>query len=144
YRRLAGGGNVMRARWLLVGVAMVLVAAACGNAGSKNDTSSDTTAPSGPTTTASAQDLQTMVHLAENGVTDSEIGVSPVVAKTGNPTGASYHPLVDGIKAYFQMVNDNGGIYKRKLVVKWDHDDTFALNRQTVQASIAQDKPFAL
>jgi ABC-type branched-subunit amino acid transport system substrate-binding protein len=134
----------MRARWLLVGLAMVLVAAACGNAGSKNDTSSDTTAPSGPTTTASAQSLQTKVHLDENGVTDSEIDVSTVVAKTGNPTGASYHPLVDGIKAYFQKVNDNGGIYGRKLVVKWDHDDQFGQNRQVVTQSLAQDKPFAI
>jgi ABC-type branched-subunit amino acid transport system substrate-binding protein len=133
----------MRARWLLVGFAMVLVAAACGNAGS-NNTSSDTNPPSGPTTTASAQDLQTFVHLSEAGVTDKEIDVSTVVAKSGNPTGASYGPYVDGIKAYFQMINDQGGIYKRKLVVKWDHDDTFALNRQVVQQSIAQDKPFAI
>jgi ABC-type branched-subunit amino acid transport system substrate-binding protein len=134
----------MRARWLLVGFAMVLVAAACSNAGSNGSAGSNTTVPSGPATTASAADLQKNVHLSESGVTDKEIDVSTVVAKTGNPTGASYHPLVDGIKAYFQMVNDNGGIYGRKLVVKWDHDDQFALNRATVQQSLAQDKPFAI
>jgi ABC-type branched-subunit amino acid transport system substrate-binding protein len=128
----------------VLGVVMVLIAAACSNAGSNNNTSSDTNAPSGPTTTASAQDLKTNVHLSENGVTDKEIDVSTVVAKSGNPTGASYGPYVDGIKAYFRMINDNGGIYGRNLVVKWDHDDTFALNRQVVQASIAQDKPFAI
>jgi ABC-type branched-subunit amino acid transport system substrate-binding protein len=88
--------------------------------------------------------LKQNLPLKENGVTDKEIDVSTVVTKTNNPTGASYHPLVDGIKAYFQMVNDNGGVYGRKLVVKWDHDDQFALNRQTVQQSLAQDKPFAL
>lgn len=134
----------MRARWLLIGVAMVLVAAACGNAGSKGDTSSDTTAPGGTTTTVSKADLSKNVPLKENGVTDKEIDVSAVVAATGNPTGASYHPLVDGIKAYFQMVNDNGGIYGRKLVVKWDHDDQFGNNRQVVSQSLAQDKPFAI
>ena len=47
------------------------------------------------------------------------------------------------MKAYFKMVNDNGGIYGRKLVVKYDHDDQFGQNRQTVQASLAQDKAFA-
>jgi ABC-type branched-subunit amino acid transport system substrate-binding protein len=123
---------------------MVLVAAACSNAGSKGPSVSANTGPSGPTTTVSAADLKTNVHLSENGVTDKEIDVSTVVAKTGNPTGASYGPYVDGIKAYFQMVNDHGGIYGRKLVVKWDHDDQFGNNRQVVQQSIAQDKPFAL
>jgi ABC-type branched-subunit amino acid transport system substrate-binding protein len=134
----------MRARVMVVGLTMALLAAACSNAGSNGSSSSNTTVPSGPVTTASPQERQTNVHLNENGVTDKEIDVSTVVAKTGNPTGASYAPYVDGIKAYFQMVNDNGGIYGRKLVVKWDHDDTFALNRQTVQQSISQDKPFAI
>jgi ABC-type branched-subunit amino acid transport system substrate-binding protein len=123
---------------------MVLVAAACSNAGSNGNSASDTTAPSGPATTASQADLKLNVPLSENGVTSKEIDVATVVAKTGNPTGASYGPYVDGIKAYFQMINDNGGIYGRKLVVKWDHDDTFALNRQVVTQSIAQDKPFAI
>jgi len=134
----------MRARWLLLGVVMMVAVAACGNAGSNGGTASDTTAPSGPVTTASPADLQKNVHLSENGVTDKEIDVAAVTAQTNNPTGASYHPLVDGINAYFKMVNDNGGIYGRKLVVKWDHDDQFAQNRQVVQQSIAQDKPFAL
>jgi ABC-type branched-subunit amino acid transport system substrate-binding protein len=134
----------MRARGLLLGLVMVLVAAACSNAGSNGSSASNTTAPSGPATTASVADLQKNIHLSENGVTDKEIDVSAVTAKTNNPTGASYAPLVDGIKAYFQMVNDGGGIYGRKLVVKWDHDDQFAQNRQTVQQSLAQDKPFAI
>ena len=33
------------------------------------------------------------------------------------PRPGSYAPLVDGIKAYFAMVNASGGIYGRKLVV---------------------------
>jgi ABC-type branched-subunit amino acid transport system substrate-binding protein len=134
----------MRARWLLLGVVMLVAVAACSNAGSNGSSASDTTAPGGPVTTASQADLQKNVPLKENGVTDKEIRVSAVTAQTGNPTGASYHPLVDGIKAYFQMVNDNGGIYGRKLVVKWDHDDQFGNNRQVVTQSLAQDKPFAI
>jgi ABC-type branched-subunit amino acid transport system substrate-binding protein len=134
----------MRARWLLLGLVMVFVAAACSNAGSDKTSTSDTTTPSGPGTTFSAADLQKNVHLDENGVTDTAINVAAVTAKTNNPTGASYAPLVDGVKAYFQMVNDKGGIYGRKLAVKWDHDDQFAQNRQTVQQSLAQDKPFAI
>ena len=41
------------------------------------------------------------------------------------------------------MVNDNGGIYGRKLVVAYDRDDQFGSNRQTVQQSLAQDSAFA-
>ena len=135
---------MISARRLLVGLVMVLVVGACSNAGSNGSSGSDTTVPSGPTTTVSAADLKKNIPLHENGVTSTEIDVSAVTAQTGNPTGASYHPYVDGIKAYFQMINDQGGIYGRKLVVKGDHDDQFALNRQTVQQTIAQDKPFAL
>jgi ABC-type branched-subunit amino acid transport system substrate-binding protein len=134
----------MRARLLVAGLAMVLVAAACSNAGSNGAVSSDTTGPSGPTTTVSPQDLTKNIPLHENGVTPTEIDVSAVTTQTNNPTGASYHPLVDGMNAYFKMINDGGGIYGRHLVVKWDHDDQFAANRLTVQQSLAQDKPFAI
>ena len=41
------------------------------------------------------------------------------------------------------MINDGGGIYGRKLVLAYDRDDQFGSNRQTVQASLAQDKAFA-
>ena len=133
----------MRARSLVMGLAIVLIAAACGNSGSSKE-SSDTTVPAGgPTSTASAADLKKNVPVDAPGVTDTEIDVATIVTKTNNPTGASYGPLVDGIKAYFEMINEtNGGIYGRKLVVKYDHDDGFN-NQQVVKASLAQDKAFA-
>ncbi|HTL83627.1 MAG TPA: ABC transporter substrate-binding protein, partial [Acidimicrobiia bacterium] len=123
------------------GLAIVLTVAACGN--SESSKSPDTTrAPGGPTTTASASDLETNVPVTAPGVTNDEIDVAAIVTKTNNPTGASYGPLVDGVKAYFKMVNDHGGIYGRKLVVKYDHDDGFN-QRPVVQQSLAQDKAFA-
>jgi ABC-type branched-subunit amino acid transport system substrate-binding protein len=131
----------MRARILVLGFAIVLTAAACAN--SESSKSSDTTRASrGPTSTASASDLETNVPVTAPGVTSNEIDVAAIVTKTNNPTGASYGPLVDGVKAYFQMVNDHGGIYGRKLVVKYDHDDGFN-QRPAVQLSLAQDKAFA-
>src|SRR5260221_8100613 len=135
------GGGSMRTRLVSLGLAIVLIAAACGNSGSSK--SSDTTLPSGgPTSTASAADLKTNVPVTAPGVSSTEIDVASIVTKTNNPTGASYGPLVDGVKAYFKMVNDNGGIYGRKLVVKYDHDDGFN-QRQAVQQSLAQDKAVA-
>ncbi len=130
----------MRTRLGLLGLAIVLIAAACGNSGSGK--ASDTTLPSGPTSTASAADLKTNVPVTAPGVSNAEIDVATIVTKTNNPTGASYAPLVDGVKAYFRMVNDHGGIYGRKLVVKYDHDDGFN-QRPAVQASLAEDKAFA-
>jgi ABC-type branched-subunit amino acid transport system substrate-binding protein len=133
----------MRADLLVSGLAVVLIAAACSNAGSSKQ-SSGTTIPSGaPVTTASAADLKKNVPVSAPGVTSTEIDVASIVTKTNSPTASSYAGLVDGMKAYFQMVNDNGGIYGRKLVVKYDHDDQFAQNQQVVQQSLSQDKAFA-
>src|ERR1700674_289950 len=99
----------MRARILVTGLAIVLTAAACSNAGSSK-VSSETTLPSGgPTSTVSAADLHKNVPVTAPGVSSTEIDVATIVSKTNNPTGASYGPLVDGIRAYFQMVNDHGG-----------------------------------
>jgi ABC-type branched-subunit amino acid transport system substrate-binding protein len=121
---------------------MLLLVAACGNAGSSK--ASDSTAPAvnGPTTTASPADLTKNLPVKAPGVSSNEIKVAVITAKTNNLTG-SYAPLVDGIKAYFAMVNANNGIYGRKLVIGADRDDQFGQNRQTVQQSLAQDNAFA-
>ena len=133
----------MRLRIVAIGVVLALVGVACSNSGSAK--SSSTTLPpagTGPTTTASAADLTKNVPVSAPGVTGTEIKVAAITAKSNNLTG-SYAPLVDGIKAYFAMVNSGGGIYGRRLTVAYDRDDQFTLNRQTTQAVLSQDKPFA-
>jgi branched-chain amino acid transport system substrate-binding protein len=132
----------MRARIGAAATALALLAVACGNAGSSK--SSDTQAPAvgGPTTTFSAADLQKNLPNTSKGVSDSEIKVATITSKTNNLVG-TFAPLVDGVKAYFAMVNADGGIYGRKLVVGADRDDQFGQNRQTVQQSLAQDDAFA-
>src|SRR5262249_12797839 len=132
----------MRARIGAVATAILLLAAACSNAGSSK--TSDTGEPSatGPQATFSAADLQKHLPNTSPGVTDSEIKIAAITSKTNNLV-RSLAPLVDGIKAYFAMVNDGGGIYGRKLVVGYDRDDQFGQNRQTVQQSLAQDHAFA-
>jgi hypothetical protein len=133
----------MRSRIVATCAVLALLAVGCGNSNSSKPTA--TTQPSGstgPATTASASQLKENDPVSAPGVTDTEIKVATITAKTNNLTG-SYGPLVDGVKAYFAMVNDGGGIYGRKLVVASDRDDQFTANRQTVQASLSQDKPFA-
>ncbi len=130
----------MRVRIVAACAVIALLAVACGNAGSAKSTV--TTAPSGtagPTTTA---DLTKNVPVAAPGVSDTEIHVAAITTNSNNPTG-SYAPLADGVKAYFEMINSQGGIYGRKLVLTADHDDQLGSNRQTVQASLSQDNAFA-
>jgi len=102
----------MNARRLLIGVVVLVcvTATACGN--SKSQNSSPTTSPlsNTPLTTASAADLTKNVpRPGVKGVTDSTIRVAVITAKT-NPIGGRYHEFIDGIKAYFKVINDAGGI----------------------------------
>jgi len=135
-------GGPMRSRILAAAAVVALLSVACGNAGSSKASTTTLPASKGPGTTVSAADLQKNVPVNAPGVTDSEIKVAAITSKTNNLTG-SYGPLVDGIKAYFEKVNEAGGIYGRKLKVAYDRDDLFTQNQQTVQASLSQDKAFA-
>ena len=53
-------------------------------------------------------------------------------------------PAFDGLGAYFDMVNSQGGIYKRKLQLVSERDDQMASNQQEVEALLAQDNVFAV
>jgi hypothetical protein len=130
----------MRSRIVATCAVIALLAVACGNAGS--DKAETPTTPGGTGTVTKNTDLTTNVPVDAPGVTDTEIKVAAVTTNSNNPTG-SYAPLVDGVKAYFEMINDGGGIYGRKLVVSSARDDQLGSNRQTVQASLSQDNAFA-
>ena len=78
------------------------------------------------------------------GVTDSEIRVGGVVTVTMNPTGVSYGPAFDGVKAYFEYINKTeDGVFGRKLVLASERDDQFGKNREEAQALVTQDDVFA-
>jgi branched-chain amino acid transport system substrate-binding protein len=125
--------------------AILLVASACGN--SKSQTSADTTpANTGPVaTTVPKAELQKFVAGRGPGVDDSKkvIRVAVITTKT-NPIGGKYAQYADGLQAYFDMVNAQGGIYGRKLEIVKNRDDTIGLqNNQQVQQSLADDNAFA-
>ena len=78
------------------------------------------------------------------GVTDDEIRAGGVVTVTNSVTGASYGGAFDGVKAYFEYINETeGGVYGRKLVLAAERDDQFSNNRQEVQGLLSQDNVFA-
>jgi ABC-type branched-subunit amino acid transport system substrate-binding protein len=76
-------------------------------------------------------------------VTDSEIRVGGVASVT-NPLGGKYGDSFKGVQAYFDMVNSQGGIYGRKLVLAAQRDDKFANNEAEVKGLLDQDKVFAV
>jgi ABC-type branched-subunit amino acid transport system substrate-binding protein len=79
----------------------------------------------------------------EIGVTPTEIRVSGVAALT-NPIGGNYGAAFDGVQAYFNMVNSQGGVYGRKLVLVKRHDDQMVQNKREVEGIIDQDNAFAV
>jgi ABC-type branched-subunit amino acid transport system substrate-binding protein len=131
----------MRKRILAATVAFGLLVTACGNSGESDGSSNTTTAGNSPGTTA-APDYDKNVPVDAPGVTDTEIQVAVITAAT-NPLGGHYKELQDGIQAYFDKVNDAGGLYGRQLKIGAVRDDKFSANQTEVKASLAQDNAFA-
>jgi branched-chain amino acid transport system substrate-binding protein len=120
----------VRIRSVAVGVALVLVVAACGNAGDDEESE-----PKGSDTKAGAAP----------GVSDTEIKIGGLAAKTG-PLGAQYEPIGKGVQAYIDMVNEGGGVHGRKLKFIGVRDDASNPSRDVAQARalVEQDKVFAI
>jgi ABC-type branched-subunit amino acid transport system substrate-binding protein len=135
----------MRTRRFLALIVAAALTAACGNADDDSGSETPGTTSGTPLTTASAADLSKNVpRPGVAGVTDKEIRVAVITAKT-NPIGGRYHEYIDGIRAYFKMINDRGGIYGRQLVVASDRDDVVGTrNLQETTASLADDNAFAM
>jgi ABC-type branched-subunit amino acid transport system substrate-binding protein len=138
----------MRSRIVAVCAVVALLAVACGNSNSSK--------PAGPVTVptekgggvpsvteATGAELQKNIPLSGvPGVTNTEIRVAVITAGS-NPLAGDYSKLADGIQAYFNYVNSQGGIYGRKLVIAANRDDGFGNDEQTVKQSLATDNAFA-
>ena len=147
-------------RLAVLGVAVMLVAAACGD---DDDDSADsaTTAASGTETTAAgatpssgtndtggADGTVTTVsfNAADNtasdvGITPTEITIGNVVTLTG-PVPGLFAGSQAGTKAYFEYINEQGGVYGRKLVLKEGDDALDCNTNQTVHEGML-DSVFA-
>ena len=135
----------MRSRIVAAVAVLAVLAAACSNATSSKP-AANTTPPGGsktPTTVVSNTDLKKNVSLpGVQGVTSSQIGVA-VIDAGSNPLAGDYSTVPNGIQAYFNMINSQGGIYGRQLKILATHNDGFVNDEQTVKASLAQDHAFA-
>lgn len=110
---------------------VVLVAGACGNAGSDGESAGDSETSRGGGNPP--------------GVTDTEIrvgGVASVTNATGNPIGSVF----DGAQAYFEWVNEQGGVFGRQIKLVAERDDQMTASRNLAQARalVEEDRVFAV
>jgi branched-chain amino acid transport system substrate-binding protein len=124
-------------RWfLLLGVlatTAALVLTACGEKGDKaGETPGATPGATQPTTEAVP------------GVTDTEILLGSHFALSQSPA-AAYAVIMDGMRAYFDYVNSQGGVYGRKikLLIGDDHYNP-ADTVEVVRKLVEQDGIFAM
>jgi branched-chain amino acid transport system substrate-binding protein len=95
-------------------MAMAMAGVACGNASSGGGGGSG---GSGQT----------------QGVKSDEIDVGGLAALTG-PLGDQYAPVFDGAQAYFDMINEQGGVNGRKIKIVAKLDDATDATRNASQA----------
>jgi ABC-type branched-subunit amino acid transport system substrate-binding protein len=125
----------VRTRMAALVVIAALVVAACGN--SKSTTAGGTSGGGGGGGGSATGDT--------DGITAKQINVGALVAETG-PLGDTYAGLVQGVKAYFDLVNSKGGVNGRQLVVTKVRDDATNPARSTAQAQalVEEDHVFAV
>ncbi len=124
-----------------MGVAVALLVAACGNSSSSGKSASTIPKNTGNSTGTTFGDLSKNVPVNAKGVTSTEIDTNAVITLTNNPTG-SFGPLADGVRAYFEMINEGGGIYGRQLKLIKVHDDQLGNNATAARAAL-NDNAFA-
>ncbi len=134
----------VKARALAAAVVVAVLAVGCSNSSDKSE--GDTTTPTGGSsntpTTYQGTDFSINQPVDAQGVTDSEIKVASVSAKT-SVLGGQEGDLNIGLEAYLDNLNAQGGIWGRKVNLASQRDDTQVNNLNTVQAMLAQDKPYA-
>ncbi len=109
--------------WALVSVAAVLIAG-CSNA------------PSSPGSSSSSGS-------SAPGVSAHQVSVGAVATLSGG-LAADFAPIVPGVRAYFDMVNAEGGVNGRKVVLSKVLDDGTVNNDAVTRTLIQQDHVFAL
>ena len=79
------------------------------------------------------------------GVSSTEINVGSIVNVTG-PLSSDFAPVVNGVQAYFSMVNAEGGVAGRKLRLAYQTDDegSSTVDLTDAQKLVEQDHVFAV
>jgi len=127
-------------------VAVTLLGAGCGNSTKEPDATGPTTSRKTTQTSGGGEATRDEFVALDGvpGVTEKEIRFAVVGTKTGNPLGICILDCFEqGIKAYFDWRNSEGGIYGRQLVVGKTIDDQLGQNQASAQQVIADSSLFA-
>jgi ABC-type branched-subunit amino acid transport system substrate-binding protein len=126
----------LRALPVMVAV-LALVAVACGNSNDSSGSSPTTTAA---TSTSTGQAASGNVP----GVTADEIRFSLIGTKQNNPLGTCVLDCFkDGVQAYFDYRNSEGGVDGKKLVVTRTYDDAMSNGKEQGLEIISSNDTFA-
>ena len=138
--------HVRLRRSVLVAMALALLLAACGNSSDKKASSSSSSASGSGASSGSSASGDISSHVAISGVpgvSDTEIRYSSLGTNSNNPLGTCVLDCFDnGIKAYFDFRNSQGGIYGRKLVLSKEVDDQLGSNQQKALEIISANDTF--
>ena len=140
---LPGKTTVLLAVLLLVGLAAIPLAVACGGEEEEAATGTPTAAVTG---TPKATVTSTPTAAGEvPGITDTEIILGADVI-LGGAMGAVYATIPQATEAYFKYINDTqGGVCGRKIVYKMeDNQDDPAKAVEAVRKLVEQEKVFAI
>ena len=132
-----------RGSWVLpaaVTFGIAIIAAACSSSASSPTTTSGSSGTSRPTSSSNPNPSSN-----EPGVTATAINVGAISTLTGS-IASDFNGLSPGIKAYFNMVNAQGGINGRKLILAYNLDDGGQPSQftQLTHTLIDQDHAFAV
>ncbi len=117
-----------------------------GNGGQANGTTGAGAGASGggnPTGAVEKNKLKQKNPSTQPGVTDDTIRVGGVAA-TSNILKMPVDQAFNGVQAYFDMVNSEGGMYGRRLELVSKRDDQMFRNKEEAQGLVSQDNVFAV
>ena len=79
------------------------------------------------------------------GVSSTEVAVGSIANVTG-PLSSGFAPLVNGVEAYFSMINAQGGVAGRKIKLAYQEDDQGSptVDLSVAQKLVVQDHVFAV
>jgi len=138
-----GGGIVSFRRklcWLSLGAASIAVAMLVAACGGDNDNEKPSTTPG----TAKATAGRTPTG-DTTGVTDTEIRIATLLPMSQSAAATWGVSLSKGMQAYYNYINDNGGIYGRKIdLIVGDNQFSGPVASEVVRKLVEQEKVFAI
>jgi ABC-type branched-subunit amino acid transport system substrate-binding protein len=124
---------------------LAVVALSCAACGGGSNNSGTATPKAGGTAAPAVTKVAIPAGSETIGVTDTEIKIGTLLPLSNTTATAWGVPLSNGMKAYFDYVNDNGGIYGRKLTLDiGDSQYVGPASSEAARKLVEQDGVFAM